>query len=69
MLIKLNLDEILIKPFSGVIKLLYKISDAGVYVLVMGLLCGFPMGARKFQAYCGKRRKDTDFDKTEFWGL
>lgn len=46
MLIKLNLDEILIKPFSGVIKLLYKISDAGVYVLVMGLLCGFPMGAK-----------------------
>ena len=46
MLIKLNLDEILIKPFSGIIKLLYKISDAGAYVLVMGLLCGFPMGAK-----------------------
>lgn len=46
MLIKLNLDELLIKPFSGVLKLLYKISDAGVYVLLMGLLCGFPMGAK-----------------------
>ena len=46
MLIKLNLDELLIKPFSGIFKFLYKISDAGVYVLVMGFLCGFPMGAK-----------------------
>lgn len=46
MLIKLNLDELLIKPFSGILKFLYKISDAGVYVLVMGFLCGFPMGAK-----------------------
>lgn len=46
MLVKLNLDELLVKPFSGILKHLYKISDAGVYVLVMGFLCGFPMGAK-----------------------
>ncbi|MGN0132943.1 MAG: hypothetical protein ACI4AA_10915 [Lachnospiraceae bacterium] len=46
MLIRLNLDEILIKPVAGILKKIYRISDAGVYVLVMGFLCGFPMGAK-----------------------
>lgn len=46
MLIKLNLDELLIKPVSGILKRIYGLSDAGVYVLVMGFLCGFPMGAK-----------------------
>lgn len=46
MLIQLNLDELLVKPVSGILKRIYRISDAGVYVLVMGFLCGFPMGAK-----------------------
>lgn len=46
LLIRLNLDELLIKPVSGILKLLYNINDAGIYVLVMGFLCGFPMGAK-----------------------
>lgn len=46
MLIQLGLDEILIKPIGGVLKMIYRISDAGIYVLVMGFLCGFPMGAK-----------------------
>lgn len=46
MLIQLNLDELLIMPVSGILKKIYRISDAGVYVLVMGFLCGFPMGAK-----------------------
>lgn len=46
MLIQLGLDEILIKPIAGILKLIYRISDAGIYVLVMGFLCGFPMGAK-----------------------
>lgn len=46
LLIKLNLEEMLIKPISGILKLLYNINDAGIYVLVMGFLCGFPMGAK-----------------------
>lgn len=46
MLIQLNLDELLVKPVCGVLKKIYRISDAGIYVLVMGFLCGFPMGAK-----------------------
>lgn len=46
MLIQLGLDEILIKPIAGILKKIYRISDAGIYVLVMGFLCGFPMGAK-----------------------
>lgn len=46
MLIKLGLDEILIKPIAGILKFVYRINDAGIYVLVMGFLCGFPMGAK-----------------------
>ncbi|MCH5280248.1 MAG: hypothetical protein J1E61_02175 [Lachnospiraceae bacterium] len=46
LLIKLNLDELLIKPIAGILRHLYHINDAGIYVLVMGFLCGFPMGAK-----------------------
>lgn len=46
MLVRLNLDEVLIKPVKGILKAVYRISDGGVYVLVMGFLCGFPMGAK-----------------------
>lgn len=45
-LIQLNLDEILIRPVRRILKFIYRISDAGIYVLVMGFLCGFPMGAK-----------------------
>lgn len=46
MLVQLNLDEILIQPCKKIIGFLYRISDAGIYVLIMGFLCGFPMGAK-----------------------
>lgn len=46
MLVRLNLDEVLIKPVKGILKAVYRISDGGIYVLVMGFLCGFPMGAK-----------------------
>ncbi|MBQ8189948.1 MAG: hypothetical protein IJZ44_09240 [Lachnospiraceae bacterium] len=46
MLIHLNLDEIIIKPFSPILRMLYQISNPAIYVMVMGFLCGFPMGAK-----------------------
>lgn len=46
MLIRLNLDELLIKPVSWLLKGIYRISNVGIYVLFIGFLCGFPMGAK-----------------------
>jgi sporulation integral membrane protein YlbJ len=45
-LVQLNLDELLIMPVKPIIRFLYRISDAGIYVMIMGFLCGFPMGAK-----------------------
>lgn len=46
MLIRLNLDVLLVKPVSWLLKGIYQISDTGSYVLFIGFLCGFPMGAK-----------------------
>lgn len=46
LMIDLKLDGYIIKPFKFVIRPLYRISDAGIYTLFMGFLCGFPMGAK-----------------------
>lgn len=45
-LIDLNLEALITKPFSYILKPLFRISDAGIYTLIMGYLCGFPMGAK-----------------------
>ena len=46
LMIDLKLDGYIIKPFKFVIRPLCQISDAGIYTLFMGFLCGFPMGAK-----------------------
>lgn len=46
LMIDLKLDGYIIKPFKFVIRPLFQISDAGIYTLFMGFLCGFPMGAK-----------------------
>ncbi|MBQ1171299.1 MAG: hypothetical protein IIX48_01695 [Lachnospiraceae bacterium] len=46
LMIDLKLDGYIIKPFKLVIRPLFQISDAGIYTLFMGFLCGFPMGAK-----------------------
>lgn len=38
--------EILIKPFAPLFRNLLKLSKNGCFVLVSGLLCGYPMGAK-----------------------
>lgn len=46
MLIHLNLDEVIVKPFAHIFRYLYRISNPAIYVVIMGFLCGFPMGAK-----------------------
>ena len=36
----------LLKPFSSLGKILFGLSPAGIYVLILGFLCGYPMGAK-----------------------
>ena len=38
--------HILTFPFRGFLRNVLKLSDSGSYILVSGLLCGYPMGAR-----------------------
>lgn len=60
MLIHLNLDQIIVKPFAHIFRLIYRISDSAIYVLIMGFLCGFPMGAKTaaLEYETGKISKD-----------
>ncbi|MCI8660114.1 MAG: nucleoside recognition protein [Lachnospiraceae bacterium] len=38
--------ELLMKPFSPFLKGLFQVSIPGSYILLCGLLCGYPLGAR-----------------------
>lgn len=46
MLIRMGLVESLIRPIRPFFGKLFRISDPAVYTILMGFLCGFPMGAR-----------------------
>ena len=46
LLIRLNLISFFCKPFRIILKPLFRMNDACIYVLVTGFLCGFPMGAK-----------------------
>lgn len=45
-LIHTNIIEKIFKPLSGLSRKLFGLSPAGTYVLALGLLCGYPMGAK-----------------------
>lgn len=45
-IIRMNLTEKIVRFFHPVMRRLYKTSPNGTYTILMGLLCGFPMGAR-----------------------
>lgn len=38
--------EKILKPFSGLFRVLLGLSPSGAYVCLLGLLCGYPMGAK-----------------------
>lgn len=46
MIVVLGGIPILIAPFRFLLRQLFKLSDNGCYVLISGLLCGYPMGAK-----------------------
>jgi hypothetical protein len=45
-IIRMELTEKLVRLFHPILRRLYKTSPNGTYTILMGLLCGFPMGAR-----------------------
>ena len=44
-MIRMNLTDSFVKILSPLFRPLYRISKSGIYVLFVGFLCGFPMGA------------------------
>ena len=45
-LIRMGLVNSLIRPVRPLFGRIYRLSAPGIYVILMGFLCGFPMGAR-----------------------
>jgi hypothetical protein len=45
-IIRMNLTEKFVRFFHPVMRRLFRTSPNGTYTILMGLLCGFPMGAR-----------------------
>ena len=45
-LIRMNLSDSFARLFAPLLRPLFGLSDSCLYVLVIGFLCGFPMGAR-----------------------
>lgn len=45
-IVALDAIHLLTLPFRAVLRYILKLSEAGSYILVSGLLCGYPMGAR-----------------------
>ena len=57
-IVALDAIHILTFPFRGFLRNFLKLSDAGSYILVSGLLCGYPMGARNCSDFLdGERNK------------
>ena len=46
LLINLNLSDRFASIFSPILRPIYRLSDFGLYCIIIGFLCGFPMGAR-----------------------
>lgn len=45
-MIRMNLTEKFAHMLSPILRPLFRVSDNGIYCIIMGFLCGFPMGAR-----------------------
>lgn len=45
-LIQLDLSALFSKPFGILLKPVFKVNNYCIYVIVMGFICGFPMGAK-----------------------
>lgn len=45
-LIHTNIIEKILSPFSGFWKTVFGLSPSGAYIFLLGMLCGYPMGAK-----------------------
>lgn len=45
-IIDLHIDQYVIIPFVPILKIVYRINISSIYVIVVGFLCGFPLGAK-----------------------
>lgn len=59
-LIQMNLTEGFVRLFHPILHLLYGTTPNGSYTLIMGFLCGFPMGARIAGELCRTERLQTE---------
>lgn len=55
-IVSLNGIRFLTLPFSPILKHVLRLSDAGGYVFVSGLLCGYPMGAKTCSDFVAQKR-------------
>ncbi|MDO5415763.1 MAG: nucleoside recognition protein [Lachnospiraceae bacterium] len=46
LLVSIRAVRFLTAPFSPVLKRIFRLSDSGCFVLLAGMLCGYPMGAK-----------------------
>ncbi len=46
LILSLGIGRILVKPIAGVFRLLFRVSEDGACCMLLGALCGFPIGAR-----------------------
>lgn len=54
LIVKLGGIPLLIAPFRPILTHAFKLSDNGCYVLISGLLCGYPMGAKTCSEFLGQ---------------
>lgn len=55
-IVALNAIRLLVFPVKGLLRRFFFLSDAGSYVLISGLLCGYPMGARNVSDFLDQKR-------------
>lgn len=61
MVVALGGVDLLVRPFRRLSRLLFGLSEPGTYVLICGLLCGYPLGAK----LCGDFLISGKIDRTE----
>ena len=55
-LIRMNLSDSFARLFAPLLRPIFRLSDSCLYVIVIGFLCGFPMGARVTAESCQRGR-------------
>lgn len=56
LIVSLDAVSLLILPFRPFLRSMLKLSDSGSYILISGILCGYPMGAKTCSEFLDSRR-------------